>query len=1096
MNYNRSTPKLRNNMTNRIWLAALLLVIFCHAEVFGQPVLLDDQFDLPAGFHIYKAASADLAGGSYDLALDGEGRLLVGDGESVRRLTDTDGDQVYDQQEVIAEGLGPRGPQGLLVYGDRLYAVGGDGIQVFTGYQNGGPLEHQGRVGEPFHTGGDHSAHAVLRGLDGYVYFITGDGGETSDRRHITQNSSPVIYEREGSVFRFDPTGKWWECIGAGGRNSPNLGMNYLGKFFSFASDVEWHIALPWYRPVRLNHWAIGGDQGWQKVGAYPPYYLDCLPPILEVGRGSPNWGTFYEHRQFPESYRDSFICCDYRWKSATTGVFNSSGRLVVFHMTRDGATWKATMETLAKCKAHAQDQDGLAISFALVDVDVAPDGSILITDHNQGVWRIFYDQATTPAIPPIVPHEAFMTEHSTLLRQLLSLPQPAAEWSRTREQKIIAQLGNGANVLLQSVATNNGNHTELTVRQRLRAIRYLAKDFGVLDNAFLKSLAHDEAPEIRGQAAWLIGIRGTDVMCPLLINLLMDPDPFVRRRAAEAMGRIDTKCGQEELVRCMGDPDRWVQYAAMTAIAHHPLAEWIDLAMDAKSPRIWMRALTAGSIRRESPQDAWVANIVSRLLEAELTDKADQLDRLRVLSLCRSQISRIKELEHRVTAHIIAGLAATDRDIRWEHVQLLAEYNVASSISQLLDLLETERDYVTQFHIAQSLSRIRSGWNAATESRIMRWLVTNQTGWFAEFDDKGRKFPLFRLAMLGRLVEGHANALARNLDRLIPGSQLSSLAYGEVATTEVGRRQLFEIHKNTDDAQVRREILKGFSQHILEPKYWPMMSVALESESQNDFLCGVDWLANQGPSVKDFYRGMFERTGGRPDGEQRLIHRMIESLEQGHNELYRVDRALRSFASEEFDRQRDFHSDEVRLAAAEHWQAWYRDRYGVPFVRSVSTDAAEIMSDAQVHALILTEDKQGDVDRGRNIYLQANCYACHGGLQSKEVAIFGPDLGGVTQRLNQKELADALVYPSKQVAQRFKSSLIITGDGRSLSGVITETTENDLTLVDSDNRIQRNAKSNIQSSRPLDTSPMPDKLLNGYSKQQIKDLLRFLESL
>ena len=58
-------------MTYRIWLAALLLVIVPHAEVFGQPVLLDDQFDLPAGFHIYKAAGADLAGGSYDLALAG-----------------------------------------------------------------------------------------------------------------------------------------------------------------------------------------------------------------------------------------------------------------------------------------------------------------------------------------------------------------------------------------------------------------------------------------------------------------------------------------------------------------------------------------------------------------------------------------------------------------------------------------------------------------------------------------------------------------------------------------------------------------------------------------------------------------------------------------------------------------------------------------------------------------------------------------------------------------------------------------------------------------------------------------------------------------
>jgi hypothetical protein len=114
-----------------------------------------------------------------------------------------------------------------------------------------------------------------------------------------------VIYERSASVFRFDPTGKTWECIGAGGRNPPSLGMNYLGEFFSFDSDMEWHVDLPWYRPVRLNHWATGGDQGWQGVGAYPSYYLDCLPGVLNVGRGSPNWGIFYEHTQFPEKYHN-----------------------------------------------------------------------------------------------------------------------------------------------------------------------------------------------------------------------------------------------------------------------------------------------------------------------------------------------------------------------------------------------------------------------------------------------------------------------------------------------------------------------------------------------------------------------------------------------------------------------------------------------------------------------------------------------------------------------------------------------------------------------------------------------------------------------
>ena len=95
---------------------------------------------------------------------------------------------------------------------------------------------------------------------DGFLYFITGDGGGTRDRQHITEETSPAIYERSSSVFRVSPDGKRWECIGSGGRNAPNLGINYLGEFFSLDSDMEWHVNLPWWRPVRLHHWIAGGD--------------------------------------------------------------------------------------------------------------------------------------------------------------------------------------------------------------------------------------------------------------------------------------------------------------------------------------------------------------------------------------------------------------------------------------------------------------------------------------------------------------------------------------------------------------------------------------------------------------------------------------------------------------------------------------------------------------------------------------------------------------------------------------------------------------------------------------------------------------------
>ena len=79
---------------------------------------------------------------SYDLAFDGRGRLLVGDGKAVRRLADTDGDGVFDTQQTVADGpaVAGRGPQGLLVYGDHLYVVAGDGLQLFSGAQGAGRL--------------------------------------------------------------------------------------------------------------------------------------------------------------------------------------------------------------------------------------------------------------------------------------------------------------------------------------------------------------------------------------------------------------------------------------------------------------------------------------------------------------------------------------------------------------------------------------------------------------------------------------------------------------------------------------------------------------------------------------------------------------------------------------------------------------------------------------------------------------------------------------------------------------------------------------------------------------------------------------------
>ncbi len=404
------------------WILSLfVLVSTAGAQPQPGPKLLDDQFLIAPGFHIYKAADASLTGESYVLAFDAKGRLLVADGKGVRRLIDKDGDQVYDGFEtIIADGLGSRGPQGLLVVGDRLYAVGNDGVQLYSGYlstDSGGKVKHEGRLGGKFSCGGDHAAHELVYGHDGWIYFVIGDGGGGS-RDHLTEKStSPVTHPQNASVFRFDPTGTKWECIGTDGRNGPNLSMNYLGELFTFDSDLEYLYGLPNYRPVRLNHWAPGSRMGWSLQNhGHRNYFYDYWPAVMDVGRGTPTWGTIYEHKQFPEHFHDAVIACDYVWKETNT---RRTGRLCAFPLKRQGSQWKAEMVVLADGNPNAKG----ASSFALVDVEVAPDGSLMLTGHGQGIWRLFYNNSATKVeIKPIVPPATTRGNHSHCLPMLYDI--------------------------------------------------------------------------------------------------------------------------------------------------------------------------------------------------------------------------------------------------------------------------------------------------------------------------------------------------------------------------------------------------------------------------------------------------------------------------------------------------------------------------------------------------------------------------------------------------------------------------------------------------------------------------------------------------
>jgi putative heme-binding domain-containing protein len=1231
----------------------------------APPVLLDDQFVLPPGFHIYRAAAPELTGGSYDLTFDGDGRLLVGDGQNVRRLKDEDGDGVYDSQEVIAKGLGGRGPQGLLVYGDHLYAVGGDGVQLFSGYNSDGPLKHEGRVGAPFSTGGDHAAHTLLRGLDGWIYLVSGDGGGTGGRKHITEKSSPVQTERAASVFRFSPDGKKWECIGAGGRNPPSLGMNYLGEFFSFDSDMEWHVDIPFYRPVRLNHWSTGADLGWQGTGAFPPYYIDTIPSVLDVGRGSPNWGVFYEHYQFPKAYRDAFICCDYRWKSATSGGYDKSGRLVTFFMKRAGASWKAEMRLLAEAKPGAKEPGGKGISFAVVDVDVAPDGSLMVSDHNQGVWRIFYDAEQSEKIPPIVP------DLEKLPGGMFGVPQPGSEWSRLRFES-----------LRRDRLVDMAGNSFAGKPQRLRFIGRMAAEFDTLDLAVLKNWSVAAQEEVRAQAAWLIGIRGRPEEVPLLLELVTDKDPFVRRRAAEALGRFGDPRATKPLIELMGDADRHVRYAAMTALAQRPRDEFLAAAAAQGDLRIAMRALVATQVRNERASADAVQPIVQRLLKWKPVALEDQLDRLRVFSLFKNEIVQSAELRGAVHQFLLTGLPADERDLRWEQVRLVGQFGVGEGFAPLLKMLESGTEGTTQFHIAMAMAGIPEGWTPAESTRLAKWLISTQTGWFAELNGKGRQFGGFWATTLNQLAERHALALGGLIDEIIPGSQLASIAFRglnsrpdadqiilkqyRAAKTDAARMALLDVMSTMNRPSIgkflvgaqqqkglspamQKGLLKALASNPMSPEETAQIFLTklMSSDDQELIALAVQRLRDGGLPISSYANWLPNAKIGERHGAQAVYFRLLELMPQqaavvegvlatltgrqrpgsgsapeviwssgkqidndqvwfahefevagtpGAGELaitcdneftafingeqvaaskdwvkpLRADvlKALRSGknviavhgvnlggpagliaklkwtgdggsgavstnsrwrmtkrpseswqtdgardgatwvasvnvseptknALEAFREFEPFDPDVSGIIAQEFWQDWYRGKFNEAFVAR-PVKVAKLMTDGALHSLIKDAKNldEGDAAHGRQVYLNTGCFACHGGIDEKAATLFGPALTGATLRLKRKELADAIVYPSKLVAERFKATVLKTTDGRTLNGFVTENSDDFVSLTDLQNKVTRLPKAKVKSIKAQESSLMPAKLLSTLSEKDVRDLLAFLAAL
>jgi len=137
-----------------------------------------------------------------------------------------------------------------------------------------------------------------------------------------------------------------------------------------------------------------------------------------------------------------------------------------------------------------------------------------------------------------------------------------------------------------------------------------------------------------------------------------------------------------------------------------------------------------------------------------------------------------------------------------------------------------------------------------------------------------------------------------------------------------------------------------------------------------------------------------------------------------------------------------------------------------------------------------------GDHRRGQNIFngTKAACSTCHPvGYLGGQI---GPDLTRIGAIRTERDLLEAILYPSVSFARGFEPMIITMKDGEEHSGLVRRETSDSVVLVSGPANEQRLARSDISEMRPGTVSVMPEGLDQQLSRQEMADLVAFLRAL
>jgi putative membrane-bound dehydrogenase-like protein len=136
-----------------------------------------------------------------------------------------------------------------------------------------------------------------------------------------------------------------------------------------------------------------------------------------------------------------------------------------------------------------------------------------------------------------------------------------------------------------------------------------------------------------------------------------------------------------------------------------------------------------------------------------------------------------------------------------------------------------------------------------------------------------------------------------------------------------------------------------------------------------------------------------------------------------------------------------------------------------------------------------------GNAERGHAVFnsKKAACIGCH--AVAYVGGQIGPDLTLIGKIRTERDLLEAIVYPSASFVRSFEPLLVVTTDGRQFSGLIRQQSPTEIVLTTGPLTSERIGRDEIDEIRPGQTSLMPEGMDKLLLPQELGDLIAYLKS-